>query len=147
MASAHAAGPETILGAPYHSFLFDLIAGPDNWYLVRAVPGDRGVVCAALAVGGAGERRDQSPELVWAAHYAASANGRGLDAGGPRERVRRWRDLEPTAARSALEAVVRAAALAVMPVREAVEAGLDPRIVTRGPVPALARNTWPKALP
>src|SRR5829696_586419 len=45
--SAWEAGPETILDAPYASYLFDLIEGPDNWYLVRATPGDRGIVCAA----------------------------------------------------------------------------------------------------
>jgi hypothetical protein len=132
--SAHAAGPETILGAPYHSFLFDLIAGPDNWYLVRAVPGDRGVVCAALRAGGGAEREDQSPELVWAAHYAASSNGRGLARVGLANATP-LRDLSPGEARAALEALARAASFAVMPVDQAVEAGLDPRVVTRGPRP------------
>ena len=74
--SAWEAGAETILGAPYQSWLFDLVAGPDNWHLVRAVPGDRGVVCGALRADSAA---DQAPELVWAARYAASSNGRGLE--------------------------------------------------------------------
>ena len=65
--SAWGAGADTILGAPYASILVDLVAGPDNWYLVRAAPGERGIVCAALEAGGGRERRDQAPELVWAA--------------------------------------------------------------------------------
>jgi methionine synthase II (cobalamin-independent) len=71
------AGASTFFDLPYASYAFDLIAGPDNWRLVTAAPGDRGVVCGALdaRVGG-----DESPELlVWAAHYAASSNGRGLE--------------------------------------------------------------------
>jgi methionine synthase II (cobalamin-independent) len=71
------AGASTFFDLPYASYAFDLIAGPDNWRLVTATPGDRGVVCGALdpRVGG-----DESPELlVWAAHYAASSNGRGLE--------------------------------------------------------------------
>ncbi len=53
--SASEAGAATILDAPYQSYLFDLIDGPDNWYLVaRRARSDRGVVCGALS---AGERR------------------------------------------------------------------------------------------
>ena len=74
--SAWEAGASTILGAPFQSFLFDLIDGPDNWHLVRAVPADRGVVCGALRPE---SPADQSPELVWAANYAASSMGRGLE--------------------------------------------------------------------
>ena len=54
--SAWEAGADTILGAPFQSYLFDLVAGPDNWHLVRAVPGDRGVVC-----GGAASRQRRRP--------------------------------------------------------------------------------------
>jgi methionine synthase II (cobalamin-independent) len=74
--SAHAAGPSTILGATYHSLAVDLIAGPDNWYLVTAAPGDRGIVAGVIEpVAGSDDR----PELpVWAAHYAASTGVRGL---------------------------------------------------------------------
>ncbi len=72
--SAWEAGAETILAAPYSSYLLDLISGPDNWYLVRAAPGDRGIVCAALEVP---STLDQGPTLDWAARYAASSNGRG----------------------------------------------------------------------
>ncbi|HEV2006239.1 MAG TPA: hypothetical protein VGQ85_06445, partial [Candidatus Limnocylindrales bacterium] len=65
--SAHAAGSATILGAPYHSLAVDLIAGPDNWYLVSAAPIDRGIVVGALA---AADSPAEGPELlIWAANY------------------------------------------------------------------------------
>ena len=71
------AGSSTFFDLPYASYAFDLIAGPDNWRLVTAAPGDRGIVCGALDARPGG---DESPELlVWAAHYAASSNGRGLE--------------------------------------------------------------------
>jgi hypothetical protein len=74
--SADGAGAATVFDAPFASVLVDLIAGPDNWRLVRQAPADRGIVCAALPVGAA--RTIDIELLVWAAHYAASANGRGL---------------------------------------------------------------------
>ncbi len=70
------AGAATFYDLPYASYAFDLIAGPDNWRLITAAPGDRGIVCGALDPRPDG---DETPELlVWAAHYAASTNGRGL---------------------------------------------------------------------
>lgn len=73
--SAHAAGPGTILGPPYQSLAVDLIDGPDAWYLVRAAPAARGIVCGALSTA-AGS--DDSPELLlWAAAYAASSGTAG----------------------------------------------------------------------
>ena len=55
----------------------DLIAGPENWRFVRVVPGERGIVCGALAPDPGG---DEGPEtLLWAAAYAASSQGRGRD--------------------------------------------------------------------
>ena len=49
--------------------------GPDNWRLVVATPGDRGIVCGALP---ADADHDEGPEmLLWAAGYAASTKGRG----------------------------------------------------------------------
>jgi methionine synthase II (cobalamin-independent) len=75
--NADAAGVETFLDAPYASYAFDLINGPDNWRLVTAIPGDRGIVCGALD---SRARSDDAVELVvWAAQYAASTSGRGLD--------------------------------------------------------------------
>ena len=75
--SADTAGTETILAAPYASLAVDLIDGPDNWRLVRAVPGDRGIVVGAMSPR---HPSDDGPELLlWAAGYAASSNGRGPD--------------------------------------------------------------------
>jgi methionine synthase II (cobalamin-independent) len=75
--NADTAGAATFFDLPYASYAVDLIAGPDNWRLVTAAPADRGIVCGALA---AGEDADEGPEiLVWAAHYAASSEARGLD--------------------------------------------------------------------
>ena len=133
--SAHAAGAEAIFGAPYRSHLFDLIAGPDNWYLVRAAPADRGIICAALVAGDGAEARDQAPQLVWAARYAASAGSRGLERVGLAN-ASLLTGLEPAAARRALEALGRAASLAGLPVAEAVDAGLDPRTVNTKPTRA-----------
>lgn len=75
--SADGAGPTTVFEPPYRSYLFDLIEGPDNWRLVTAAPGDRGILCGAVPAG-----PSLGPVgvevLVYAAHYAAAANGRGL---------------------------------------------------------------------
>lgn len=71
------AGFEVVLAAPFASYAVDLIAGPENWRFVRAAPGDRGIVCGALAVDAGA---DEGPEtLLWAAAYAASSRGRGRD--------------------------------------------------------------------
>jgi methionine synthase II (cobalamin-independent) len=73
--NADAVGIETLLAAPYASLALDLIAGPDNWRLVTATPGDRGIICGALS---AAPDSDDGPEaLLWAAGYAASTGGRG----------------------------------------------------------------------
>lgn len=124
---ADVAGPEAIFAAPYRSYLFDLVAGPDNWRLVRAAPPERGIVCAAMRVEAAGGE-DQVPLLVWAARYAASAGGRGLDRVGLTNGTP-LHGLDPATARAALEALARAAQLAAMPPDLAVQAGLDPRTV------------------
>ena len=125
--SAWEAGAEAIFAAPYRSYLFDLIAGPDNWYLVRATPPERGIVCGAMLVEMTGGE-DQLPTLVWAARYAASAAGRGLDRVGLANGTL-LRELDPARAREALLTLGRAADLAVMPLQEAVKVGLDPRTV------------------
>jgi methionine synthase II (cobalamin-independent) len=73
--NADRAGIATILAAPYDSLALDLIAGPDNWRLAVAAPGDRGIVCGALS---AAAGSDDGPELLlWAVAYAASSGGRG----------------------------------------------------------------------
>ena len=70
-------GAATFFELPYASYAFDLIAGPDNWRLIAAAPTDRGVICGALNPRPGG---DESRELlVWAAQYAASTGGRGID--------------------------------------------------------------------
>src|SRR5438094_288969 len=74
-ANLDGAGPTTFFDLPYASYAFDLIAGPDNWRLIAAAPQDRGIVCGALDPRPNG---DETRELlIWAAHYAASTNGRG----------------------------------------------------------------------
>jgi methionine synthase II (cobalamin-independent) len=63
--------------APFASYGFDLRAGPDNWRVIADAPRDRGIVVGALSTT---DGSDDGPELlVWAAHYAASIGGRGLD--------------------------------------------------------------------
>jgi hypothetical protein len=126
--SAWAAGADTILSAPYRSYLFDLVAGPDNWYLVRAAPGDRGIVCGALQ---APSSEDQVPTLVWAGRYAASANDRGpvrvgLANASPLE------SMTTAEAGEAIAAVARAARLAGLEPAQAVADGLDPRTYPQG---------------
>ncbi len=72
--SADGAGPETIFGPAYDSYLFDLLAGPDNWRLITAAPIERGIV---LGVVWPDEPTlDDRATIVWAAGYAASG-GRG----------------------------------------------------------------------
>jgi Cobalamin-independent synthase, Catalytic domain len=121
--SAWEAGADAILSAPYRSYLFDLIAGPDNWYLVRAAAGDRGIVCAALQAPSA---LDQGPILDWAARYAASANGRGPDRVGLAN-ASPLDTLTPEAAGDALGTLARAARLGTLAPAEAVDEGIDPR--------------------
>lgn len=123
--SADLAGLESLLAAPYASLAVDLIAGPENWRLVQATPGDRGIVCGAMSpVAGS----DDGPEtLLWAASYAASSHGRGPDrvglatasslAGLP------WAD-----AIGKLERLGEAARLAVLPADE-LRRRLDPRSI------------------
>ncbi|MGH2477594.1 MAG: hypothetical protein ACRDIL_20260, partial [Candidatus Limnocylindrales bacterium] len=75
--SADTAGIATILAGAYSSLALDLIDGPDNWRLAAATPGDRGIVCGALSMR---TGSDDGPELLlWAAGYAASTGGRGVD--------------------------------------------------------------------
>ncbi len=134
--SAHEVGGAAIFEAPWQSLLVDLIAGPDNWQLVRQTPGDRGIVCAALTVAADGSEVDHAPELVWASQYAASANGRGLARVGLTNATR-LADRTPEAARMAVRQLAQAAAFAAMPLADAVEAGLDPRTIRDArPIPA-----------
>ncbi len=139
--SAWEAGAETILEAPWSSHLFDLVAGPDNWYLVRATPGERGIVCAALK---APSRADQAPLLVWAARYAASANGRGLARVGLANATSLG-DQAPAEAELALAQLARAARLAAMEPDEAIAAGLDQRTFRQPAGRGAKRGGLPRA--
>ncbi len=75
--AADAAGPATVFEPPYRSYLLDLIEGPDNWRLVTAAPADRGILCGVVPAGPSLGPVNVEV-LVYAAHYAAAANGRGL---------------------------------------------------------------------
>jgi methionine synthase II (cobalamin-independent) len=124
--SAHEAGAATILAAPYASLAVDLIAGPDNWYLVTATPGDRGIVAGALSPL---EGSDDGPELLlWAARYAASTAGRGQLRVG----LATAGDLSGldwgTAVRK-LERLGEAARIAALPPGEELARSLDPRAI------------------
>jgi methionine synthase II (cobalamin-independent) len=123
--NADTAGIATILAAPYPSLAVDLIDGPDNWRLVRATPGDRGIVCGAVSTQ---PNSDDGPELlIWAAGYAASSNSRGRDrvglatAGG-------LEDLSWSAAVRKMQRLGQAARLAEGSPAE-VAAHLDPRAI------------------
>lgn len=73
--NADALGSAAVLAGGYASLAVDLIDGPDNWRLVTAMPGDRGIIAGALSTRGPA---DDGPEvLIWAARYAASTSGRG----------------------------------------------------------------------
>lgn len=134
--SAHEADAATIFRAPWQSLLVDLVAGPDNWYLVRSTPGDRGVVCGVLTVTQDGRIPDQAPEMVWASHFAAASNGRGIARVGLTNATR-LADRTPEAAREAVAQLAVAARYASMPVADAVAAGLDERIIRDArPVPS-----------
>ncbi len=121
--SAAGAGVETILAAPYASLAVDLIAGPDNWYLVTGTPGERGIVAGVIEpVKGSDDR----PELpVWAAHYAASTGGRGLARVGLGTAGGLGRISWPVAAKK-LRSLGEAARIAALHADEQV-AVLDPR--------------------
>ena len=93
---------------------------------MRAAPGDRGIVCGAHR---ADSVADQSPELVWAARYAASANARGLERVGVANGALHSRTSTPDAVRRAAEALARASRLAPLPLDEAIAQGLDPRTI------------------
>jgi len=73
--NADAAGVETLLAVPYASLAVDLIAGPDNWRLVAAAPGDLGIICGVMSP--SPDSNDGPELLLWAAAYAASTGGRG----------------------------------------------------------------------
>ncbi len=125
--SAAEAGIETILHAPYASLAVDLIAGPDNWNLVTRASGDRGIVAGALS---AREPGDEGKEvLLWAAHYAAAAGGRGIVRVGLGS-AGSYANLTWETAVRKMERLGEAARLAALPPSDELARSLDPRAVS-----------------
>ena len=118
-------GP-AVYEAPFASYGFDLRAGPDNWRVIADAPADRGIVAGALA---ARAGSDDGPELlVWAAQYAASLGGRGLDRVGLATSGS-LADLPWDAAMTKLRRLGEAAAIAARGSFADVAPHLDPRAV------------------
>ncbi len=115
------AGPLADLG--YRSYLFDLIAGPDDWRLIALLPGDRGIVCGV--VDAATDLGDAPEILVWAAHYAASTGRRGLARVGLAT-TGSLAALPPEEAAAKMRALAEGARVAALPADE-LAASLDPR--------------------
>lgn len=116
----------TVLGLPYASLAVDLIAGPDNWNLVTRWAGERGVVAGVES----GRKADESKEvLLWAAHYAASTQHRGLERVGLGS-AGSWANLTWEAAVRKMRLLGEAARLATMPPGEDLFRSLDPRAVS-----------------
>jgi methionine synthase II (cobalamin-independent) len=120
------AGDATMLEAPYASYAFDLIAGPDNWRLIASAPSDRGIVCGALSP--AAGSNDGPEVLVWAAHYAASTGGRGL-ARVALANASGLEGLDWVTARAKLVRLGDAARIAAAESSSEMAAALDPRAV------------------
>jgi methionine synthase II (cobalamin-independent) len=74
---AEALGAAALFGLEYRSYLFDLIAGPDGWRTITRAPGDRGIIVGVADA--TGLRRAGLEEVAWAAGYAASHGGRGME--------------------------------------------------------------------
>ena len=124
--SAWEAGLETVFAAPYASFAFDLIAGPDNWNLVTRLARDRGVIAGALPA--AASPSDAKEVLLWAARYAAGSNGRGLDRVGLGSSGS-WANLTWAAAVEKMHHLGESARIAQLPGGEVLARELDPRAV------------------
>ena len=122
---ADAAGFTSILASGYASLAVDLIAGPDNWRLVRAAPPGLGIVCGAMSP--EPDSYDGPETLLWAASYAASADGRGPDRVGLAT-ASTLRGLPWDAAVEKLRRLGGAARLSGLPVDD-VRAAVDPRAI------------------
>jgi hypothetical protein len=117
------AGPAAFFDLPYPSYAFDLIDGPDNWRLIAAAPTDRGIVCGALSSRAGGDETREV--LVWAAQYAASTGGRGIERVGLAN-AGSLAALPPEVALRKLRRVAEAARIAGLSSEE-LAAQLDPR--------------------
>lgn len=126
MGDAVAAGPDLLFELPFRSYLFDLIAGPDNWELIARAPRERGIVCGVANA--RNTRADDEPVMIWAAHYAASTGGRGLDrvALAPSTSLEY---LPRDRAKAKIEALAEAARKATIADPEELAKAIDPRAV------------------
>lgn len=118
-------GADALFAAPYRSHLVDVLDGPESWRLVVAAPAERGIV---VGVGDAsGRRRTRLEDMVWAAGYAASTGGRGMDRVGiaPSGSLAA---LTPAAAIAVIELLGEAAAT-IAAGRDEVLSRLDPRAI------------------
>ena len=117
---------DVALDAPYASVAVDLIAGPDNWYLVRRASSERGVIAGVQSAA----KFDESKEvMLWAAQYAASSGGRGGDRVGIGS-AGSWANLTWEVALRKLNRLGEVARLAQMPVSEELLQSLDARAVS-----------------
>jgi methionine synthase II (cobalamin-independent) len=123
--SAEAAGAALLYDAPFASYLFDLITGPDSWRVAASAPQDRGLI-----VGVADARvpsPDSEPVLIWGARYASSLGGRGPGRVGLAPSAG-LETLPRAAANRKLAALAEAARKATLPV-EQLASEIEPRAV------------------
>jgi len=125
-AAADPSAWETVLALPYASLAVDLIAGPDSWNLVTRWPGKRGVVAGVESSGRTDEPREV---LLWAAHYAASTQRRGMNRVGLGS-AGSFANLTWDAAVRKMRLLGEVARLATMPAGEDLYRSLDPRAVS-----------------
>ena len=122
---AEALGAETLFGLGYRSYLFDLIAGPDSWRTIAGAPADRGIILGVADATGA--RRVGLEEVAWAAGYAASLGGRGMERVGLSPSCG-LDELDPVRARALIELLGEASRLLVGD-PEVLARRFDPRAV------------------
>ena len=135
---------DAVLEAPYASIAVDLIAGPDNWYVVRRASGERGVIAGVQSAGPVDESKEV---MLWGAHYAASSGGRGSERVGIGS-AGSWANLTWEVALRKLNRLGEAARLASMPLGEELAQSLDPRAVSarraavgHGPAPKRGKRS------
>jgi hypothetical protein len=116
--------PERLL-VGFSSYLFDLIASPDDWRVCVRVPGECGLIAGVVDARAA--RAGAAEVGVWGARYAASMGGRGAARTGicPGAGLER---LERAAARSLLAFTADVARQADLPDAE-LKRELDPATI------------------
>lgn len=117
--------PAERLALGFSSYLFDLIASPDDWRACARMPAATGLIVGVVDPG-PGQRADKEVG-VWGARYAASMGGRGPARIGvcPGAGIER---LDRHDARAVLELVAEVGRSAGLPDRELVQE-LDPRAI------------------